>query len=225
VVRLAAEVLAGTEVRLVTLPAVEVRFGMDARGGLVLLIDKPDWAVVDGRIDFLAAELEPEPDLSEANPDPATSFFAAGPIFSLPSSSFLAAIKLILALLAAVSRGSTELILPCPVPAAEFIVLGTGLALNSVLFFASSSFFSRSSRCTFIFAEMMSPGRVKLDLVGGLADLAGTKPGFAVESFLLILRFGAVDVGTVGDCLAVVVKTVGCVDGRDLIAVTIEGRA
>jgi len=71
--------------------------------------------VVDGWIDFLAAE--PKPDLSEASPDPALTFLAAGPMFSLPSSSFLAAIKLILALLAAVSRGSTELILPFTVPA------------------------------------------------------------------------------------------------------------
>jgi len=100
--------------------------------------------------------------------------------------------------------------------------------LNSLFFaasaFASSSFFSLSSRCAFIFAEMASPGRVKLDLVGALEDLAGMKPGFAVESFLPVVRLGAVDIGTGGDCLAVAVDAVGCVDERDLIVVTIEGR-
>lgn len=71
---------------------------------------------------------------------------------------------------------------------------------------------------------MASPGRVKLDLVGALEDLAGMKPGFAVESFLPVVRLGAVDIGTGGDCLAVAVDAVGCVDERDLIVVTIEGR-
>jgi hypothetical protein len=173
--------------------------------------------------------------LTEPKADPAAPFFAAaGPAFSFPSSSFLAAIKLILALLAAVSLGSTELTLPPPAPPAPApVVFGTGLALNSVLFlaasaWASSSFFSRSSRAAFIFAAMASPGRVKLDLVGGLPDLVGTKPGLEVESFLPVVRLvavvdgggGAAAAGCVG--LLVAVEVVSGVDESGLEALSVE---
>ena len=52
----------------------------------------------------------------------------------------------------------------------------TGLALNSrFLFFSSSSRWRRSSRCSFSFWEMTSPGSEKLGRVGALVDRTGWK--------------------------------------------------
>ena len=96
------------------------------------------------------------------------------------------------ALLVAVPRGSIELTLRCPAPTA----LGAGLALNSDRFFSSASFFSlSSSRFAVILAEMASPGRVNVDLVGGLVDLAGMKPGLEVESGPLLARLFSPEAG------------------------------
>lgn len=72
---------------------------------------------------------------------------------------------------------------------------------------------------------MASPGREKLDLVGGLADLMGTKPGLEVERLVLVVRLGAVVViGAGGECLVVAAAKVGCVDDRDFMVVNVEVR-
>ena len=157
----------------------------------------------EGTTDFLVANepasfVDRDPTLTSA-----PTFFAplapASSLLKLPSPSFFAAIRLIRARLAAVSRGKpTELILALPflVPAAaQDTALETGLALNSVFFLAASvsasSFLRRLSRWALSFAEMASPGRVKVDFVGGLADLEGTKPGQEVESLRVVLVLGA----------------------------------
>lgn len=224
-----AEELAGTVV-LFALPAVTT-FALAAGGAfLVFVTDRPDWAVDDGTTDFFA----PDPILTDPNPDESTTFFATvtGPALSFPSSSFLAAIKLTLALLATVSLGRMELTLPLPPVTAAVIVFGAGLALNSVLFLvtasaSASSFFSRSSRCAFILAAIASPGREKVDLVGGLADLVVTKPGFEVERLVLVvLLFWLVPVtvvaGCVGFALAAVLVSPG--DQSPFVVVIVEDR-
>jgi hypothetical protein len=68
------------------------------------------------------------------------------------------------------------------------VIDGAGLALK-VFFRSSSSFFARSSRCALSFAATASPGNAKVDTVGALADLAGTKAGLLVERGPLVTRF------------------------------------
>lgn len=172
-----------------------------------------------GTRDFLGPEPEPaafiDRDLTAL--DAISVFFAplapASSLVKLPELSFFAIIRLILARLAAVSRGKpTELILALPFlePAAPAgPVLGKSLALDSVIFFvaSASSFLRRSSRWALSLAEMASPGSVKVDLVGGLADLEGTKPGREVESCragrllvagLVVVESGATEVDALG---------------------------
>ena len=70
-------------------------------------------------------------------------------------------------------------------------LIRTGLALNEGLLLLSTCSFSfsapcdsrlrRSSRCALSFAEAASPGKVKVEVVGGLLDLAGTKGSFEME--------------------------------------------
>ena len=75
-------------------------------------------------------------------------------------------------------------------PVFERRPLGAGLALKLRLALrSSSSCLRRSSRWAFRRAETASPGNVKVDDVGALVDLAGTKGGLEMEETRFLTGF------------------------------------